>query len=115
MHKNETSNTARVRKWYIFSVHCTMFRQDRDLKRQRIITYDTNVDDGISCLTNRDGEGERERKREDYQPPVNWGSENCDASDNDDESVELHDDYVNLSESFDLSKNVLCNHTFECA
>ena len=111
MHKNETSNTACVRKWYIFSVHCTMFQQDRDLKRQCIIDYYTNADDGISCLRNPaalEKEKEKENEKTDSLR-YNWGSENCNANDDDNETVVLHDDYENLSESFDLLKHVLCN------
>ena len=93
-----------------------MFRRDRDPKRQRIIAYDNNADDGISCLTNPAAlEKEKEKEKEktaSLRYNYSSGSENSDDNDDDDESVEsvyLDDDYAIFLESFDLSKHVLCN------
>lgn len=93
-----------------------MFRRDRDPKRQRIIAYDNNADDGISCLTNPATlEKEKEKEKEktaSLRYNYSSGSENSDDNDDDDESVEsvyLDDDYAIFLESFDLSKHVLCN------
>ena len=67
----------------------------------------------VSCLTNPaalEKEKEKENEKTDSLR-YNWGSKNCDANNDDDESVELHDDYVNLSKSIETC----AVQPFECA